>query len=92
MKMTLIDYIKAENEKTKEWLAAGPGRAAGLWCEDEKHWAEYNVFTVEDFKRYILVCDIWDGFKEKNGVRPRHLDLDNMSMEELEAELKSIME
>ena len=88
--MTLIDYIKAENEKTKQWIAGGPGRGAGLWCEDEKHWAEYKVFTVKDFKKYILKSDIWDSFKELHGVRPRHLDLDSMSIEELEAELKSI--
>jgi hypothetical protein len=88
--MTLIEHIKAENELTKQWVAAGPGRGAGLWCEDEKHWNELGVYTVEDFIKYGLKASIWDGFKDIHGVRPRHLDLDSMSIEELEAELKSL--
>jgi len=88
--MTLLQYIQEKNLETKAWLDANPGSFAGLWTEDLEYWHFCNVFTPEDFDKYILKSSIWDGFKELHGVRPRHLNLDEMTKEELERELEDL--
>ena len=81
----LIKYIKAENAKTEKWVAENPKeRFASTWTEDESYWKEVGVTTAEEFKRHNLIESIWDLFKEVNGIRPRHVDFDNMSNDELE--------
>ena len=80
----LMEHIKAENERTRQWVADDPkNRFASTWTEDEDHWREYGVETVEQFKRSNLVESLWDLYKEINGIRPRHIDFDSMTNEEL---------
>lgn len=88
--MNLLEHIQKKNQETQKWLNDNPGAGAGMFTEDLEHWHGYNVYTPEDFEKYLLKASIWDGFKDLHGVRPRHLNLDEMSIEELEAELESI--
>jgi hypothetical protein len=41
-------------------------------------------------KRDGLVAYIWDAYKDLNGIRPRWINFDAMSLEELEAEANSL--
>lgn len=84
--MTLAQHLAALNAEKLEWMAAGPDRWTGLWVEDLAHWAEVGVFTVEDFKRYDLIQLIWEMYKDVTGSRPRHMDFDSMTMEQLQKE------
>jgi len=88
--MTLHDYLEAENQKARDYMEAHPGSWVGTTTSDEKHWNENGVYTVEDYKRYILVCTISDCFKDRNGFRPRHIDFNSMSIPELQKFLKEI--
>jgi len=88
--MNLLEYIQKKNQETQKWIDENPGSFAGMFTEDLEHWHSYNVYTPEDFDKYLLKALIWDGFKDVHGVRPRHLNLDKMSIEELKAELESI--
>lgn len=85
--MTLAEHLAALNAEKLAWMAAGPDRWTGLWVEDLDHWAEIGVFTVAQFKRYGNETMLWEMHKEVFGVRPRHVNLKDMTDEELETEL-----
>ena len=84
----LLAHIKSLNAETLAWVAEDPANRWSLTVtEDMSHWAELGVFTVEDYLHYNKKMALWDGYKEANGIRPRHLDLDGMSDADLDAEL-----
>lgn len=83
--MTLAEHLAAKNAETLAWIAEDPSnRWAGLIVEDLAHWAEMGIHTVEEYKRYDLETLVWDMYKDATGIRPRHLDLKSMSLQELE--------
>ena len=83
--MTLAQFLADKNAETLAWIAEDPSnRWAGLIVEDLAHWAEMGIHTVEDYKRYDLETLVWDMYKDATGIRPRHLDLKSMSLQELE--------
>jgi len=85
--MELMAHIKAENAKTKAWVAEDPkNRWAGLYPEDEATWIERGITTVEALERDNLATYIYEGHKDAFGVKGRHYDFEAMSLEELRAE------
>lgn len=47
--MTLIEYIRALNKITEDWVAEKPEeRWGGLLTEDLDHWHEYGITTAWD--------------------------------------------
>jgi len=87
---SLSKHIQKKNAETQTWLDENPECMAGMFIEDLSHWHDYQVFTPEDFDKYLLKSNIWDAFKDLHGVRPRHMDLDNMTLEQLQAELDDL--
>jgi hypothetical protein len=81
--ISLAQYLADLNAEKQAWMDAGPDRWTGFWVEDLNHWAEIGVFTVEDFKRYDLIQIIWEMYRDVTGIRPRHVDFDSMSYEDL---------
>lgn len=84
--MTLAEHLAALNAEKQAWMDAGPDRWTGFYTEDLAHWAEIGVHTVEDFESYELVSLVWDMYKDVTGCRPRHMDFDSMSLEDLRKE------
>ena len=83
----LMAHIKAENVKTKAWVAEDPkNRWAGLYPEDEAHWVERGITTLEALERDELECYIYDAHKTAFGVKGRHYDFKAMSLQELKDE------
>src|SRR6056300_279356 len=83
----LMAHIKAENEKTEAWVAEDPtNRWAGLYIEEEAHWKERGITTVEALERDNLATYIYEGHKDAFGVKGRHYNFEAMSLEELKAE------
>ena len=82
----LVSHLEAINAKTQKWMDENPGSWGGMIVTDPAHWAEYGVYTVEDFKRYELETYIYEGHKDAFGTKGRHYDFKNMTMEELKAE------
>jgi len=80
----LISFIENSNASSQAWMAAGPGRWAGMLDVTPEYWAEQSIFTVEDFRRDELKTNIWETYKEVNGIRPRWMDMDSMSTQELQ--------
>ena len=80
-------HIKAENIKTKAWVAEDPkNRWAGLYPEDEAHWVERGITTLEALERDELECYIYDAHKTAFGVKGRHYKFSEMSLQELKDE------
>lgn len=80
----LVAHIEALNAEKAAWVAEDPtNRWAGMITTDVDHWAEYGVFTVEDYERHMIIAGIWDAYKDAYGVRPRGTDFESMSLEEL---------
>ena len=85
--MELMAHVKAENAKTQAWVAEDPkNRWAGLYPEDEAHWVERGITTVEALERDNLATYIYEGHKDAFGVKGRHYDFEAMTTEELRAE------
>ncbi len=89
--ITLAQHLANLNAEKLAWIAEDPdNRWTGLWVEDLAHWAEMNIFTVAQFKRYDLETLVWEMYKDAMGFRPRHIDFKSMSDEELQAEADSL--
>ena len=88
----LIKHIEEINAKTQAWMDANPGAWGGMITTDLDHWAEYGVFTVEDYQRYQLEMYIYEGHKDAFGVKGRHYDFESMSIDDLRAEADYISE
>lgn len=86
----LIAHIEAQNAKAKAWMDEQPGRWAGMLVTDPEHWAEMGILTVEDFQREMAIEAYHDIYKDRYGVRPRHVNFDEMTLEEIEEDLKLI--
>ena len=87
----LEKHLKERNNATRAWIAEDPeNRWAGFIVEDVDHWVKNDVYTVQDFQLYLGRATLSDYFKEVHGWRPRHLDINNMSMEEIKAELEEL--
>jgi len=83
MKMTLKEHIQGINAKSLEWLAENPTGFVTTLEEDPEYWAEMGITTVDQFERDMLISDISDISKEKNGMRLR-LDWKSHTTEELQ--------
>jgi hypothetical protein len=87
MHMTLAEHLVALNAEKQAWIDAGPDRWTGFYTEDLSHWAEMGIHTVADFQRYELQSLVWEMYKDVTGIRPRHMDFDSMSIEDLQREV-----
>ena len=86
--ITLAQHLANLNAEKLAWVAVDPdNRWTGLYSEDLAHWAEIGVLTVRDFRRYELQSLVWEMYKDVVGIRPRHMDFDSMSLEDLEREV-----
>lgn len=80
----LEQYIKAENDRyeAEGW--------SGRVVEDAAHWAEYGIYTIEDYQKYMISCSIDELHKEVYGCKLRQ-GWKDISMEDLEATLQSLI-
>ena len=71
--LELIKEIKSRNIKTKAWVAEDPkNRWAGLYPEDEAHWVERGITTLDALERSELEEYIYDAHKTAFGCKGRH--------------------
>jgi len=79
----LIAHIEAQNEEARQWAAEAPGRIVGMVTTCPDHWAEYDIYTVEQYEHYMAVEMLHDVVKSEMGIRPRWMDTDSMSVEDI---------
>ena len=83
----LLEHLKQMNIKSQKWVDEDPKhRWSSMITEDPKHWANYKIYTLKEFKHYMAESTHWDLYKSINGVRPRFMQYHLMTTEEIEAE------
>jgi len=78
------DQIELQIYLKKE---ADEDRASGnmfIVVDSIEHWANNDVYSLNDYHRYNLSATISDVYKDVNGFRPRFYNYDEMSLEEME--------
>jgi hypothetical protein len=89
---TLREHLKSMAEKAKAWVAEDPeNRMASIVDFDDAeldYLASRNITSVEAFELDEVRNDFWEKYKDVNGISPRHMDVWNMTMEEIQEEMK----
>jgi len=80
----LVAHIEAENAKFADSFFSVTADAA--------HWAGYGITTVAQYEHYIAVEDYIDCYKSVNGIKPRWMDFDSMTVAELRVEADALSE
>lgn len=88
---TAAEYAEQLNAERTAWEQEGPDRWASKLVTDPQHWADYGVHTGEDLARHLAIQNHWDAYKEAYGIRPRGFNYDDMSIEEIEADIEAMM-
>lgn len=78
------EFVKRCEEEGAEWYCTT--------VSDPAHWAEFDVFTIEDYKRHSLISYISDGHKDAYGFRPRGYNYSEWTLDELTEEADRISE
>jgi len=86
---TLLQHIESLNARADQMMAQEPGLWMSKYTDDMSHWADMDVYTVDDFERHQLIAGISDASKDLYGCRMR-LDWDRYTTEELERTYDSI--
>lgn len=86
----LIQHIKDRNAKSKAWMDAAPGRWSSMLVEDPKHWADYEIYTIDEFNHYMAQSTHYEIYKDINGISPRWMNYESMTTAEIEAENKEM--
>jgi hypothetical protein len=90
---TLSAHLASLNAATIAWVSEDPANRGAFTCtEDLSYWNSIGVYTVDDFKRNLLESTVWDLYESVHGVRPRFMNLKEMSVDELQATIKSLDE
>ena len=85
----LIKHIEAINSQKQEWADQDPSnRFVGMLVTVPSHWAEYDVYTPEEFDRYLLEQDFVSLHKDVYGVRPGPAYTE-MSDDDMQASIQS---
>jgi hypothetical protein len=91
--IALQEYLERLAEKTRQWVAEDPeNRWAASPVSDPAHWAEYGVFTVDEFIKYDTIDLVYELTRSRYGFKPNYAELKKMSLEELSAEAKRLSE
>ena len=89
----LRTYLEARNAETEAWVNEDPSnRWAGLYVTDLEHWAEYGIHTVEQFERHEMIESYYNLYKDFHGIKPRWVDFDSMSNEQVRGVIDSLYE
>ena len=87
----LIAHIQAYNAEKMAWVAEDPdGRWAMTVCDDPAHWAQYEVYTVEEYELYMARAGLYDYHKDAYGFRPNWGWVCSLSLDEIEEEMNRL--
>ena len=87
MTQSLKEYLEENKAKTEAWVAEDPEkRFASSYTTDLEHWAGYDIHTVEQFQAWEMRTQLWDLYKDIHGIRPRWMNIDEMSDAEIKHE------
>ena len=90
--ITMQVELQRRYDETMAWVKAEEGRCAFTNRPADEYiveLAERGIFTIEEYDLEEDRCTLSDTYKDVWGVRPRHLNIWEMSAEEVAAEMRS---
>ena len=85
----LVKHIEAINSQKQEWADQDPAnRFVGMLVTVPSHWADYDIYTPEEFDRYLLEQDFVSLHKDVYGFRPGSAYTE-MSDDDMQASIQS---
>lgn len=92
----LITEVTARNVERQTWLdegaALGEQRWVGMYSTDPAHYAEREIFTVEDLNRNEILDTLYDMHRDAYNYRPDMSYYNALPYEQLVAEVAKIGE
>lgn len=85
-------HIEAINDRTREWLKEDSRRWAGIVVSDPEHWAEYGIYTPEQYDRYMVLQSNYEVCKDVNGYRRSNDFYEGMTNDEIDADTYRMVE
>ena len=90
--LALQAHIEAANAEFLAKCEAKGSTAVMTTVSDPAHWAEFGVFTIEQYERQSLISYISDAHKDAYGFRPRGYNYAEWTIADLEAEADRLSE
>ena len=90
--LALQAHIEAANAEFVAKCEEKGAQAYFTTVSDPAHWAEFGVFTIEQYERQSLISYISDAHKDAYGFRPRGYNYAEWSIADLEAEADRLSE
>jgi len=89
---TASEYAAQINAESRARAEAEGWTLVGTLVEDADFWAEMGIHTGEQLRRSLAIGEYSDTYKEINGIRPRWVNFDDVSTEEIEAMVTDLLE
>lgn len=55
--------------------------------DDLEHWANMDVFNINQYEKHCIIGTYIDVYKEIHGIKPRWMNFDNMSFQDISDDL-----
>jgi hypothetical protein len=85
--IALQAHIEAKNAEALAWAAEVEGRWTSTVVSDPAHWAEQGITTVAQYDHHMAAMTHYEVYRDIHGIKPRWIDYDSMTTEEIEEEL-----
>ena len=90
--LALQAHIEASNAKFAAQCEVKGSNAYFTTVSDPAHWADFGVYTIEEYERQSLISYISDAHKDAYGFRPRDYNYAEWTMAQLEEEADRLSE
>ena len=89
---TASDRARELNANFRAECEARGSQVIGVLVEDAEFWAGWGIHTAAELDHHLAASTYIDMYKEANGIKPRWMDLDAYSTEELEQMIEELSE
>ena len=61
----LRNHIDSVNDQSRKRMANEPGLWIGIVTNDLDHWAEYDIYNVDQYQSYLYYCTAYEIISDK---------------------------
>lgn len=90
--LALKAYIETDNAEFIKQAKAHGATGWATYTSDIDHWAESDVYTVEQFKRYAANDDYYELYLSLYDSKPSYDNYRELTLEEITVEINSMCE
>ena len=91
--LQLLAYLGTQAANTMAWVDEDPqNRWASYAVVDIDHWIDQGINNIAQYERDDLIASYIDIYKDANGIKPRWINFDSMTNEELERDIDMMCE